>query len=292
MDLQLIETKHPNPGAQQAYDNLFAIEEQKNAVLSTLTFFFQSVKIEKWHKKHHHSKLSFLSSIVDGTPLIILAGDVGCGKTALANAIGTPLGRTLDKRIHTFETPSNIRGSGRVGEISGRITEAFTQAKAKLKGDQVGLLIIDEADDLASDREQDQAHHEDRSGLNVLIKQIDSIGKEKANLAILLITNRLKALDPAVVRRATQVILFNRPDSNGRRQVFGALLTGSSTGKSDIDELVLASDRGDHGYSFSDLVQKVGRQALIKAIEEDRPFDKTIFLEVLQQVHPSPLIKN
>ncbi len=27
-------------------------------------------------------------------------------------------------------------------------------------------------------------------------------------------------------------------------------------------------------FSFSDLVQKIGRQALIKAIEEDRPFDK------------------
>lgn len=292
MDLQLIETKHPNHGAQQTYDNLFAIDDQKSVLMRTLTFFFQSTKIEKWHRKHHHNKLSFLTSIVDGTPLIILAGDVGCGKTALANSIGTPLGKALDKRIHTFETPSNIRGSGRVGEISGRITEAFTQAKAKLKGDQLGLLIIDEADDLASDREQDQAHHEDRSGLNVLIKQIDSIGKEKVNLAILLITNRLKALDPAVVRRATQVILFNRPDTEGRKQVFESMLAGSGATKADIEGLVEASDRGEHSYSFSDLVQKVGRQALIKAIEEDRPFDKIILLEVLSQVHPSPLINN
>lgn len=292
MDLQLIETKHPNPIAQKTYDNLFGIEKQKSALLSTLTFFFQSIKIEEWHKKYHRGKLSFLASIVDGTPLIILAGDVGCGKTALANAIGTPLGKVLDKRIHTFETPSNIRGSGRVGEISGRITEAFTQAKAKFKDGQVGLLIIDEADDLASDREQDQAHHEDRSGLNVLIKQIDSIGKEKANLAVLLITNRLKALDPAVVRRATQVILFNRPDRDGRKQVFGSLLAGSGATEPDIDELVMASERGEHSYSFSDLIQKIGRQALIKAIEEDRPFDKIILLEVLSQVHPSPLIKN
>src|SRR5207245_3561294 len=123
-------------------------------------------------------------------------------------------------------------------------------------------------------------------------KQIDSIGKEKANIAVLLITNRLKALDPAVIRRATQVISFNRPDREGRRQVFESLLAGGEVMKADIEELVVASERGEHGYSFSDLVQKVGRQALIKAIEEDRPFDKTILLEVLRHVHPSPLIKN
>lgn len=290
MELQLLETKHPNPGAEHVFENLFAIDEQKKALLNTLIFFFQASKIEKWHKKHHNGKLAFLSNIADGTPLIILAGDVGCGKTALANAVGTPLGKVLDRRIHVFETPSNIRGSGRVGEISGRITEAFTQAKAKLKGENLGLLIIDEADDLASDREQDQAHHEDRSGLNVLIKQIDSIGKEKVNLAVLLITNRLKALDPAVVRRATLVIQFKRPDDEGCRQVFKALLSGSSASNADIEELVKASKRGDHPYSFSDLVQKVGRQALIKAIEEDRRYDKEILLEVLNKVQPSPLI--
>ncbi|MGG2362463.1 AAA family ATPase, partial [Salmonella enterica] len=88
----------------------------------------------------------------------------------------------------------------RVVEISNRITEAFTQAKSKVKGHDIGILIIDEADDLATDREQNQAHHEDRTGLNVLIKQIDTVGREKSNLAVILITNRLKVLDPAVVR--------------------------------------------------------------------------------------------
>lgn len=291
MELQLLESKHPFDEAQSNYDSLVAIDEQKATLMSTLSFFFNHSTIEKWHKKHHHSKLAFLGNIVDGTPLIILAGDVGCGKTALANCIATPLGKLLDKRIYCFETPSNIRGGGRVGEISNRITEAFTQVKAKVKGENVGLLIIDEADDLATDREQNQAHHEDRSGLNVLIKQIDSIAKEKANLAVILITNRLKALDPAVIRRATQVIIFKRPDDEARKQVFQSLLKGCNTTDKDILELTKASNRGDKPYSFSDLIQKVGRQALIRAIEEDRPFDKKILLEVLSKVEPSPLIK-
>jgi SpoVK/Ycf46/Vps4 family AAA+-type ATPase len=291
MDLQLIESKHPLDAAQHSYNNLIAIDEQKATLLGMLRFFFDGGLIGKWHKKHHHSKLKFIDNIINGTPLIILAGDVGCGKTALANCIATPLGKLLDKRVLCFETPSNIRGAGRVGEISNRITEAFTQAKTKLGGGGIGILIIDEADDLATDREQNQAHHEDRSGVNVLIKQIDSVFKEKANLAVILITNRLKALDPAVIRRASQVISFTRPDANGRKKVFHSILEGTEVSEKEINELVKATERKDTPYSFSDLIQKIARQAILKAIEQDRPFDKTILLEVASSIEPSPLIK-
>lgn len=291
MEVQLNEMRHPNPVAQNNYDNLIAIDEQKATLLNTLHLFFDIDRVSKWHKKHHHSKLSFFENIVSGTPLIILEGDVGCGKTALAHTIATPLGKLIDKRVLCFETPSNIRGAGRVGEISNRITEAFTQAKTKVKGQDVGILIIDEADDLATDREQNQAHHEDRAGLNVLIKQIDSIGRERSNLAVILITNRLKVLDPAVLRRATQIIRFERPDKGSRKKVFQYIFAGTDINVKDIDELVNASERKDTAYSFSDLIQKVAKQALFKAIEEDKPFDKNIYMKILEKVHPSPAIK-
>ena len=291
MELQLNEVRHPNPVAQHNYDNLIAIEEQKSVLLNTLHLCFDTERVSKWHKKHHHSKLAFFENIVSGTPLIILEGDVGCGKTALAHVIATPLGKLIDKRVLCFETPSNIRGVGRVGEISNRITEAFTVAKSKVKGNDIGILIIDEADDLATDREQNQAHHEDRAGLNVLIKQIDSVGREKSNLAIILITNRLKALDPAVVRRATQIVRFDRPDKEGRKEVFKYIFSGTEITVKDIDELVKASERKDTAYSFSDLIQKVAKQALFKSIEQDKAFDKNFYLKILEKVEPSPSIK-
>jgi SpoVK/Ycf46/Vps4 family AAA+-type ATPase len=291
MDLQLNDIKHPDDSAQTAFDGLIAIDDQKNALLGMLEFLFDKKKLESWHKKHHGSGLKFLKKVTSGTPLIILEGDVGCGKTALAHAVGTPLARILNKRVQSFETPSDIRGTGRVGEISSRITEAFTKAKALLKGDDVGIFIIDEADDLAADREQVQAHHEDKAGLNVLIKQIDAVAKGVDNLAVILITNRMKALDPAVIRRATQIITFNRPDKEGRKKVFEMLLDGTHASDKDLEDLARASERTDYPYSFSDLVERIGRQAIMKSINEDRTFNKTILLEVIKTVTPSPLIK-
>jgi len=291
MEVKIQEHRHPNQVAEAAYHDLIAIDEQKNTLLNTLELFFDKDKVYEWQKKHHPQGMEFFQNLTGGTPLIILSGDVGCGKTALAHSIGSPLAKQIDKRVIVFETPSNIRGAGRVGEISNRITDAFEQVKSKIKSGQMGILIIDEADDLATDRGQNQAHHEDRAGLNVLIKQIDLIAREDIALAVILITNRLKVLDPAIVRRATQIIEFTRPDADGRKLVFERLFKGSALSKIDYEELVEASTHPDTPFSFSDLIQKAGKQALYNAIRSDQPFGKDIYVATIRNIKPSPIIK-
>jgi len=291
MEVKLQEYKHPNQAAEASFEDLIAIDRQKDTLLNTLELFFNKEKIEKWQKKHHPKGLDFFQNLISGTPLVILSGDVGCGKTALAHSIGSPLAKQIDKRIIVFETPSNIRGAGRVGEISNRITDAFEQVKSRIKPGQMGILIIDEADDLATDRDQNQAHHEDRAGLNVLIKQIDLIARENIALAVILITNRLKVLDPAVVRRATQIIEFGRPDASARKLVFQRIFKGSALSEKDYTELVDASTHSDTPYSFSDLIQKAGKQSLYNAIQYNQPFGKDIYIDTIKNVKPSPIIK-
>lgn len=291
MELKLLESTHPNKAAELAFNNLVGIDKQKDLVLNTLHLLVDQKKVSEWHKHHHKSKLSFLNKIMDGLPLIILEGDVGCGKTALANSVASPLGKLLDKRVKCFETPSNIRGVGKVGEISNRITQAFDAVKVQLGKSEPGILIIDEADDLATSREQNQAHHEDRAGLNVLLKQIDSIIREGYHITVILITNRLSVIDPAIIRRSTQVIRFNRPNDDERKEVFKYLFEGVELEEKDIEDLVSASGPKDSvPYSFSDIIQKVGKQAIFKAIEENKAFSKDLYLDVLKHVKPSPLL--
>lgn len=291
MEVKLQEHKHPNQSDEEAYKDLIAIDKQKEMLLHTLELFFNKAKVEQWQKKHHPKGLDFFQNLTGGTPLIILSGDVGCGKTALAHSIASPLAKRLDKRIMVYETPSNIRGAGRVGEISNRITDAFEQVKSKIKVGQLGLLIIDEADDLATDRDQNQAHHEDRAGLNVLIKQIDLIARESIELGVILITNRLKVLDPAIIRRATQVIEFGRPDESSRKLVFERLFKGSFLNDEDYKELIEASAHPDTPYSFSDLIQKAGKQSLYYAVQNNLPFGKEVYLKAIKETKPSPIIK-
>ena len=248
-------------------------------------------RVEKWRKIHHPKGLPGVGALGGGSPLILLSGEVGCGKTALATSVGTPLANALDCLILAMETPSDIRGHGLVGELSTRITEAFEQARARAKHIGCGLLIIDEADDLATARGQMQAHHEDRAGVNVLIKQIDAITREKAPLAVLMITNRASALDPAVTRRAALHLRFGRPNAVQRRAVMEQLLAGTRPTKDDLDALVEATGTR-HGvpFSFSDLTVRLGRSALRRAWRANAPFGAAVLLEALEDLEPSPLV--
>jgi len=288
--VDLFNTEHPNKSSEKKYDELIGIDDNKSNLLSSLSLLLDNNKIENWLSKHHKKKISIIDQIYSGTPLIILSGDVGCGKTALAQSIATPLSIKLDKKITVFETPSNIRGSGLVGEISNRITEAFEQAKRKLGKDKSGILIIDEADDIATSRSQNQAHHEDRAGLNVLIKQIDLIKKDAVNLAVILITNRVDALDPAVRRRTSLHLVFERPTGEKAEEVVRYILKDIEYDESKLDDVMNYIKDQHIPYSFSDLIHRVAKQAIYKAIEIDKPFTIDLFKSTLENTIPSPLI--
>lgn len=290
-ELSLLETKHPNRDAEKHFDLLIGIDEQKNELLNTLSLLMDTDKIHHWEEHYHKKGLPLMQHIDTGTPLVILSGEVGCGKTALAQVIGTPLGNKLGKNVKVFETTSNIRGSGLVGEISNRITETFESAKAKLKHDEVGILIIDEADDIATSRAQNQAHHEDRAGLNVLIKQIDSIKRANKRLAVIMITNRVVVLDPAIRRRTGLHLIFERPTGQVLDEVLTKLLKGTEYSEAQLKKLKNVIGKHKIPYSFSDLIHRVGKQAILRAIEKKMAFDITLFTEVLEKTDPTPLIE-
>lgn len=292
--LHLTESSHPNREAKAHYDGLIGIDAQKQLLLDELSLLLDDTRFDKWLKKHHPKGLPLARGVRGAAPLVLLSGEVGCGKTALATTIGSPLADLLDKKVLALETPSDIRGGGFVGELSKRITEAFAQARARVRDRKnFGLLIIDEADDLATARDQMQAHHEDRAGVNVLIKEMDMIVREKVPLAVLMITNRARALDPAVVRRAALHLHFDRPNTKQRRAVLEHLLESTAVTGDQIDDLVAAT-KPKHGipFSFSDLVVRLGKSALRQAVRNNRPFGPAILLEAIAHIAPSPLVES
>jgi SpoVK/Ycf46/Vps4 family AAA+-type ATPase len=220
---------------------------------------------------------------------VILGGEVGCGKTALATSIGTVVAETLDRQVVALETPSDIRGGGFVGQLSERVTAAFNQARVEV-GRNCGILIIDEGDDLGTSRAQMQAHHEDRAGLNVLIKEINRLARDRARIAVVLVTNRVQALDPALIRRA-QVIFFARPNADARRALFEQLLEGVEHAPKDVAALVRVSERNPP-FSYSDLVERGAEAALMASVRADQPFSVALLRDMIERLEPSPLIED
>lgn len=201
-------------------------------------------------------------------PLIVLAGDVGSGKTELAETIGDAVARQEKINITLFPLSLSTRGQGRVGEMTQLISAAFDytiEEAKKLKSSDgrargAVILLIDEADALAQSRENAQMHHEDRAGVNAFIRGIDRIANAQLPAAVIMCTNRLSALDPAVKRRAAEVLSFGRPNEAQRRSVLTRRLGRLGIPDIAFDELVRVTGPREGnvpGFTFSDLTQRL-----------------------------------
>src|SRR5207249_1424067 len=123
----------------------------------------------------------------------------------------------LDIPILLYRLSLSSRGSGAVGEMTQLLAAAFDEVRrsASAGGGQrtsAVVFLIDEADALAQSREASQMHHEDRAGVNALIRGLNSLTEQRLPVLVVLATNRLDAIDPAVRRRAAATFRFDRPN--------------------------------------------------------------------------------
>lgn len=258
---------YPDIDAQDRFVRLVGLEDQKSRLTKILALLVNPSGLETWANKHHPRANGALNLIVRRPPLVVLAGDVGSGKSELAETIGDAVARQEKIEITLFPMSLAARGQGRVGEMTQLLSAAFdyTVAEAtKLKGTGRArgavILLVDEADALAQSREAAQMHHEDRAGVNAFIRGIDRLGNGKLPAAVIMCTNRLGALDPAVRRRAADILPFTRPDEKQRYAVLGEPLSQFGFSKPQIDAVVAATgaEKGrGYGFTFSDLTQRL-----------------------------------
>jgi SpoVK/Ycf46/Vps4 family AAA+-type ATPase len=255
---------YPDVDARERLARLVGLDDHKARLTKMLGVLVNPVGLESWVRKHHPGANGVLNVTLRRPPLMVLAGDVGTGKSELAETVGDAVARQEKIDITLFPMSLSTRGQGRVGEMTQLLSAAFDYTAgeaAKLKsasGKARGavILLVDEADALAQSREAAQMHHEDRAGVNAFIRGIDRIANGRLPAAVIMCTNRLGALDPAVRRRAADILVFSRPDEAQRLSVLGEPLRQLGLSKPQIDAVVAATGTQDgraYGFTFSDL---------------------------------------
>lgn len=293
-----MERQYPSKEAQDWYERLVGLDEHKNQLLIELEILLRPEHIEEWSRKNHGDRVLKICELQrNRVPLILLEGDVGTGKTALAETIGDALARRDrgKKHVHLMKINTQIRGTGQVGEMSDLIAQAFAQAEKRareLKGDPV-LLLIDEADALAATRDTQQMHHEDKAGLNTVLQRLDNLRLARLPLAVIFITNRPDALDPAIRRRAALRLAFERPNDKARAEIFQTSVPELRLNKNQIEELVRLTSEGERkneGIQFtaSDITDRLLPAALREAYSQDRELRFEDLLEQACLIKPTP----
>lgn len=291
----------PDVGPQERYARLVGLDDQKARLTKTLGLLVNPMGLERWHATHHGKSPALLSTVLRRPPLVVMAGDVGSGKTELAETVGDAVARAEKIDVTLLPLSLSSRGQGRVGEMTQLLSAAFDHAVAegsKLRsanGKARGgiIMLIDEADALAQSREAAQMHHEDRAGVNALIRGVDRIATGRLPVAVIMCTNRLSSLDPAVRRRAADILVFGRPTDEQRRSVLQDALGTAGLSSRDIEQLVKLTgpQHGrDYGFTFSDLTQRL-LPAIVLDAYPSGPITGGQAVAVAGRVLPTPPFK-
>lgn len=288
----------PNPVAQARLAALVGLDETRDRLVADAVVLMDPTFISNWSAKVHGNVIPAVDAVLDRTPLFIFAGDVGVGKTELAEVLGQAISREADADVTLYPLSLTARGRGAVGEMTTLLTRAFERigkdyARARRpdgKASAMAVLLVDEADALAQSRELAQMHHEDRAGVNALLRGIDGMRTDRLPVLTILCTNRLDAIDPAVRRRAAAVETFERPDHVQRAALLTRLLAGTKLQPDDIDELAAATGSSagrNYGYTYSDLRQRLVPEVALSAYRRGVAIDKAIALEVAARTLPT-----
>jgi AAA+ superfamily predicted ATPase len=292
------ERTYPNATARAWYDRLVGLDEHKRQLLLELELLLFPDKLEAWNRKHHTGTLRACQIMGSRAPLVLLEGDVGCGKTVLAETVGDALAEKMASKVHLLKVNTQVRGSGMVGEMTDLIVQAFAQAEARadsLRGDPV-LLLIDEADALAAKRVDQHMHHEDKAGLNTLLQRIDGLRLSKRRIAVIFITNRPDALDPAIRRRSALRLSFARPGEAMLANLLRDSLPELALPAKIVTKLVGLTHhdaKKKYGATFtaSDVTDRLIPAALRDAYAEDRPLVVDDLIRHAEVMEPTPLMQ-
>jgi AAA+ superfamily predicted ATPase len=286
----------PEPVRADRYRRLVGLEDVKDRLRREAQLLAHPGALHAWAAEHHRPSLPALALFSDRAPLFVFAGDVGCGKTALAESFGCDLAESLELPVFLYRLKLNARGSGLVGEMTTLIGDAFAhlltrgrKARGTSRPSSVFILIVDEADALAQSRAANQMHHEDRAGVDALLAGVDTLAGEAVPVLVIMCTNRERALDPAVLRRAAATIHFTRPDTMQRQAVLSAALAGTGISTDTISKLAELTGPSDHrpGFTYSDLTQRLIPAAILAAFP-DKPLTADLVLATATDMQPTP----
>jgi len=292
----------PDRGAQRRFARLVGIDDAKTRLTKLLGMAINPARVRSWLERHYKGAMIILDLIERRPPLVVLAGDVGTGKTELAETVGDAIAREENIEVTLFPLSLAARGSGRVGEMTKLISSAFEETvdfARRLKRDEGKsgggvILLVDEADALTQSRDTLQMHHEDRAGVNAFIRGVDRLAEQRLPAAVILCTNRLGAIDPAVQRRAAQIFEFTRPNNEQRRAVLEPTLSELEFGSGEIDkivELTGPSKKRSYGFTYSDLTQRFLPTLVLDAYPSGAVSFKQA-IEAIKSLRPTPPFGN
>jgi AFG3 family protein len=206
---------------------------------------------------------------------VLLVGPPGTGKTLLAKAVAGEAG------VPFFSLSGSDFVEMFVGVGASRVRDLFKQAKDKAPC----IIFIDEIDAIGRARGKNMVtggNDERENTLNQLLTEMDGFSTE-SGVIILAATNRPDVLDTALLRpgRFDRQISIDKPDLNGREQIFNVHLTQIKLSE-DVNPKKLAAQTP--GFAGAEIANVCNEAALIAARKNKQKVDMQDFQDAIDRV--------
>lgn len=182
---------------------------------------------------------------------LLFSGPPGTGKTASAEALADRL--QLPIMVANYAKVQNCFK----GQTEKNVVKTFRDASR-----HNAVLFWDEADAMFYDRDSGQRSWEVRD-VNVLLQELETFEG-----VCVLATNRKVSLDPALERRLSMKVEFQRPDRSMRRRIWEKLLPDEMPVAENIDMDRLASEELTGG-EIKNVVLNAARMALVRGADTE-----------------------
>lgn len=190
-------------GTGIAWHDIIGLDAAKRTLRDAIEFPVKhGDTLRRWHRKPMKG--------------IALDGPPGCGKTMLAKAAATAIAELYDAAAAAsgfiYVKGPEILNKW-VGESESTIRGLFTAArKHKARHGYPSVLFIDEADAVLRKRGTGRSSDMESTIVPMFLAEMD--GLEESAALVLLATNRIDVLDPAILRegRIDRKLMIGRPD--------------------------------------------------------------------------------
>ena len=204
----------------------------------------------------HYNKKPIRGAVIFGPP--------GCGKTMLLEATATAIAK-----LHGQEALEsgfiNVKGAEildmYVGVAEGLVRQIFASARThKKKYGYPAVIAIDEAEALLRRRGSGKSSDVETTIVPAFLTEMQGI--DDSDAIVLLCTNRIDLLDPAVIRdgRIDRNIEVTRPDNDSSRAILGLNLKNVPLIGGNLEEMIFfaANEFYLPKYNFYDVKRNSG----------------------------------
>ena len=105
---------YPDVEARERLSRLVGLNEHKARLAKILGLLINPAGLDSWARKYHPGAIGLLDAVLRRPPLVVLAGDVGSGKSELAETIGDDVAPAGARYHHSLaDEPFHTRTGAR-----------------------------------------------------------------------------------------------------------------------------------------------------------------------------------